>query len=363
MNEVTRIRLGRIAYDIDINAKKELEKYSRAIRKSLGQDSDVYDDIEIRMTEILADQGVQAGGVITMDEVMAIEEQLGQPGDFAGDGADERSQSVDERDDADNDTSPRIKASKKYYRDVDHAIAGGVLAGLSAYTGIDVTILRLIFVGLCFISFGTFFLVYIIVWMVAPPALTVGEKLEMRGEPVDLASIIEESSARLGDEIGRAGRNVKERVQSLKVDSPTTTNNSIGVRIARILSGMAGVLLLLFTIFASFIGLVTCTVAILSSIGVHGGLVPTIIAILTLLCGISFAICLTVISLCLLSFRYSKRAGMVIIASFAISAALFVIITLTSISWVGFNSHDAVTNTTQEIVTNARDKFGSIHFF
>ena len=53
MNEVTRIRLGRIAYDIDINAKKELEKYSRAIRKSLGQDSDVYDDIEIRMTEIL----------------------------------------------------------------------------------------------------------------------------------------------------------------------------------------------------------------------------------------------------------------------------------------------------------------------
>ena len=360
MNEVTRIRLGRIAYDIDINAKKELERYSRAIRKSLGQDSDVYDDIEIRMTEILADQGIQAGEVITLNEVLAIESQLGQPGDFASDSNNSGAEA-----DTDNsgNSEPHAKAAKKYYRDVDHALAGGVLAGLSAYTGIDVTILRLIFVGLCFISFGTFFLVYIIVWMVAPPALTVGEKLEMRGEPVDLASIIEESSARLGDEIGRAGRNVKERVQSLKVDSPTTTNNSIGVRIARILSGLAGALLLLFTIFASFIGLVTCTVAILSSIGVHGGLVPTIIAILTLLCGISFAICLTVISLCLLSFRYSKRAGLVIIASFAISAALFVIITLTSISWVGFNSHDAVTNTTQEIVTNARDKFGSIHFF
>ena len=360
MNEVTRIRLGRIAYDIDINAKKELEKYSRAIRKSLGQDSDVYDDIEIRMTEILADQGIQAGEVITLNEVLAIESQLGQPGDFASDSNNSGAEA--DTDNSDN-SEPHAKATKKYYRDVDHALAGGVLAGLSAYTGIDVTILRLIFVGLCFISFGTFFLVYIIVWMVAPPALTVGEKLEMRGEPVDLASIIEESSSRLGDEIGRAGRNVKERVQSLKVDSPTTTNNSIGVRIARILSGLAGALLLLFTIFASFIGLVTCTVAILSSISVHGGLVPTIIAILTLLCGISFAICLTVISLCLLSFRYSKRAGLVIIASFAISAALFVIITLTSISWVGFNSHDAVTNTTQEIVTNARDKFGSIHFF
>ena len=360
MNEVTRIRLGRIAYDIDINAKKELEEYSRAIRKSLGQDSDVYDDIEIRMTEILADQGIQAGEVITLNEVLAIESQLGQPGDFA---SDSNNSGAEADTDNSNNSEPHAKATKKYYRDVDHALAGGVLAGLSAYTGIDVTILRLIFVGLCFISFGTFFLVYIIVWMVAPPALTVGEKLEMRGEPVDLASIIEESSSRLGDEIGRAGRNVKERVQSLKVDSPTTTNNSIGVRFARILSGLAGALLLLFTIFASFIGLVTCTVAILSSIGVHGGLVPTIIAILTLLCGISFAICLTVISLCLLSFRYSKRAGLVIIASLAISAALFVIITLTSISWVGFNSHDAVTNTTQEIVTNARDKFGSIHFF
>ena len=85
MNEVARIRLGRIAYDIDINAKKELEKYSRAIRKSLGQDSDVYDDIEIRMTEILADQDVQAGEVITLDDVLAIESQLGQPGDFASD--------------------------------------------------------------------------------------------------------------------------------------------------------------------------------------------------------------------------------------------------------------------------------------
>lgn len=360
MNEVTRIRLGRIAYDIDIDAKKELEKYSRAIRKSLGQDSDVYDDIEIRMTEILADQGIQAGEVITLNEVLAIESQLGQPGDFASDSNNSGTEA--DTDNSDN-SEPHAKATKKYYRDVDHALAGGVLAGLSAYTGIDVTILRLIFVGLCFISFGTFFLVYIIVWMVAPPALTVGEKLEMRGEPVDLASIIEESSSRLGDEIGRAGRNVKERVQSLKVDSPTTTNNSIGVRFARILSGMAGVLLLLFTIFASYVGLVVCAIAILSSISVQGGLVPTVISVMTLLCGISFAVCLATVGLCLLLFRYSKRAGVVIITSFAISAALFVIITLTGISWAGFNDHDAVTNTAQEIVTNARERFGSTNFF
>ena len=43
---------------------------------------------------------------------------------------------------------------------------------------------------------------------------------------------------------------------------------------------------------------------------------------------------------------------------FAVSAALFVIITLTGISWVGFNSHDYVRDTTTEIVTNAHEKFG-----
>ena len=357
MNEVTRIRLGRTAYDIDLNAKKELEKYSRGIRKSLGEDSDVYDDIEIRMTEILADQGVEAGEVITMNEVQAIEDQLGQPGDFADDNNGGASR-TDDDDSSNDDSAPQVKATKKYYRDVDHAIAGGVLAGLSAYTGIDVTILRLIFVGLCFISFGTFFLVYIIMWMVAPPALTVGEKLEMRGEPVDLASIIEESSSRLGNEMERAGRNIKEHVQGLKVDSPISTNNSIGMRIARILSGCAGALLLLFTICASIAGLIGCTIALISTVGVHGGLVPAIAILLTLLCGASFALCLAVVSICLLAFRLSKRSGQVIIISFAVSAALFVIITLTGISWVGFNSHDYVRDTTTEIVTNAREKFG-----
>ena len=355
MNEVTRIRLGRTAYDIDLNAKKELEKYSRGIRKSLGEDSDVYDDIEIRMTEILADQGVEAGEVITMNEVQAIEDQLGQPGDFASDSNDSGTEAGT---DDGNNSEPHAKAAKKYYRDVDHALAGGVLAGLSAYTGIDVTILRLIFVGLCFISFGTFFLVYIIVWMVAPPALTVGEKLEMRGEPVDLASIIEESSSRLGNEMERAGRNIKEHVQGLKVDSPISTNNSIGMRIARILSGCAGALLLLFTICASIAGLIGCTIALISTVGVHGGLVPAIAILLTLLCGASFALCLAVVSICLLAFRLSKRSGQVIIISFAVSAALFVIITLTGISWVGFNSHDDVRDTTTEIVTNAHEKFG-----
>lgn len=356
MNEVTRIRLSRVAYDIDLDAKKELDKYSRAIRKSLGEDSDVYDDIEIRMTEILADLGVKAGGVITMSEVRAIQDQLGQPGDFADEEKVDKSASQDNSETTDDKSIN--KPAKRYYRDVDHALAGGVLAGLAAYTGIDVTLLRLIFVGLCFISFGTFFLVYIIMWIVAPPALTVGEKLEMRGEPVDLASIVEESSLRLGDEMTRAGRNIKERVQGLKVDNPIRTNNSIGVRIARILSACAGVFLLLCTGCATIAGLTGCAITLVSAIGVHDALVPAIITTILLLSGVCLAVCLTAVSIGLISFKLTKRIGQVAVASFAISAALFVIAMLTGISWVGFSSSDTVHDTAQEIVTNARNKFG-----
>ena len=58
MNEITRIHLARTPYEIDIEAKKALERYVKAIKESLADDVAIYDDIEIRMTEILADRGV-----------------------------------------------------------------------------------------------------------------------------------------------------------------------------------------------------------------------------------------------------------------------------------------------------------------
>lgn len=104
---------------------------------------------------------------------------------------------------------------KRLYRDTDHKVIGGVASGLAAYFKIDTVIPRIIFVlpllGVIFTSifsnaFGfwglhhiffpfsigalpTLVVLYIILWIAVPKAVTQAEKLEMRGEKVDLQSI------------------------------------------------------------------------------------------------------------------------------------------------------------------------------
>jgi phage shock protein PspC (stress-responsive transcriptional regulator) len=102
---------------------------------------------------------------------------------------------------------------KRLFRDSDHRVVGGVASGLASYFNVEVWIPRvifcfpLIFVILKTISrhawfdFGDSFsfisssfgggltTLYIILWIVLPEAKTASEKLEMRGEKIDLESI------------------------------------------------------------------------------------------------------------------------------------------------------------------------------
>ncbi len=98
---------------------------------------------------------------------------------------------------------------KKLYRDTEDKYIGGVCSGIANYFGINVWIPRLLFL-LPMITlfgrnrwddFGIFpdiirfspgaFFVYIILWLVLPEAKTTTEKLEMKGEKVDMNSIKE----------------------------------------------------------------------------------------------------------------------------------------------------------------------------
>ncbi len=58
-------------------------------------------------------------------------------------------------------------SGKKFHRDVNNKILGGVCSGLSKYFNIDLTIVRAIFVVLALLgSLG--FWVYVILWLIAP---------------------------------------------------------------------------------------------------------------------------------------------------------------------------------------------------
>lgn len=176
MKEITRIHLAKIAYDIELDAKKDIQRYTAALER-YADDAELLDDIEIRITELLGERGVAAGGVITKDDVAAVRAQLGEPSDFAPD-----------------DTVPTAPdeldgPTKRVYRDTDSALLGGVLAGFARFFGIDPLWMRLIFIVILIASFGTALIVYLILWLVVPPARTAAEKLRMSGQPVTLASI------------------------------------------------------------------------------------------------------------------------------------------------------------------------------
>ena len=173
---------------------------------------------------------------------------------------------------------------KRLYRSSDHKVIGGVASGLAAYFNISVTIPRILFVfplivavfnsifggsdlgDIVFSGFGgAFFLAYLVLWIVIPEALTASEKLEMRGEKVDLESIRKGVKDELKDLQGRAGamsdefsskvKNWGEEVKSMGGDLSRAGQTaagqfppvakSAGARIAEVI----GVLFKVFFIF------------------------------------------------------------------------------------------------------------------
>lgn len=176
MNEITRIHIAKIAYDSELTAKKQLEKYLHSL-ETYAQDTEVVMDIEIRITELLEERGVKAGGVITNEDITAVRKQLGEPHEFADDSGDIA-------------IGPAgLSSDRRLYRSLDIAALGGVLSGMAIYLKVNPLWTRLAFLVLLFVSFGFVALLYGILWVVIPPARTAAEKLQLQGQPVTVASI------------------------------------------------------------------------------------------------------------------------------------------------------------------------------
>lgn len=77
---------------------------------------------------------------------------------------------------------------KKFYRNPDRKVVGGVAAGVASYFGVDLGVVRFLWVLSIFV-FGTGVIVYIVLWIIAPSANTLTEKMEMQGEPITLSNI------------------------------------------------------------------------------------------------------------------------------------------------------------------------------
>lgn len=230
MKEITRIHLAKTAYDIELDAKKELEKYLQSLAKHT--DEEVMSDIESRMVELLAERGVAAGGVVTSDDVQALRTKLGESHDFAEAADDHETVTLQDDESAD---------SKRLYRDMDNALLGGVLSGIAAYFHIDPTIVRIIFVVLAVSSFGWALLIYVVLWYIVPPATSASQKLEMRGRPITAATIREFSEREFTNERLAAIRNVFSVISGFAMIAAACGTIALTIIVANNLSGVGTV--------------------------------------------------------------------------------------------------------------------------
>ena len=87
-----------------------------------------------------------------------------------------------------NPTLEEDERIRKFYRNPDGKVLGGVMSGIASYTGWDLGTLRFVSVLSIFL-FGSGVVIYIILWAIAPEAKTLTDKMQMSGEPITLENI------------------------------------------------------------------------------------------------------------------------------------------------------------------------------
>ena len=134
------------------------------------------DELENRIADLLKAK-LGARDVVTYVMVAQIISELGYPDGYT------ESQSRPEPDYGYQD-----RPVKKLFRDPDDKKIAGVCSGLALFLGIDVTIIRVIFL-VALICGSAGFWIYLVIWIAAPLARTAVEKCELRGIPATAENI------------------------------------------------------------------------------------------------------------------------------------------------------------------------------
>ncbi len=174
MKKVLNVGIGGRSFIVDEDAYHRLDLYLANFRRKAqmgAQTKEVMDDLETRIAELFQEQLGARQEVVNLELVHRVVSQLGMP-----DGSPEEDTPYTHLAGENN------SGVRKLYRDPDHKILGGVCSGLAAYFGMDLILVRVLFIVFLIMG-GLTFWVYIIFWIVAPPAVTPAQKCEMRGIP------------------------------------------------------------------------------------------------------------------------------------------------------------------------------------
>ena len=236
MNKTVTVNIGGIVFHIDENAYEKFKQYLESIRSHFttadGRD-EIMQDIEARIAEMFQERVKDSKQVITLVDVEDVTSLMGKPEEFEGT---EEKEKEKVRAEAEPEYTGPVK--RRFFRNPDDKMLGGICSGIANYFDIDIVWVRLAFVLLIF-AYSSGIWIYIILWIVIPEAKSAADKLQMKGEPVTVSNI---------------QKNVKEEMEALKrrMDEMSGGKKS-GTVIGRIFEAIGSVFLFIFKLIGKII--------------------------------------------------------------------------------------------------------------
>ena len=212
---------GRL-FQIDEDAYELLQQYIESLRQSFGHEEggeEIVNDIEARIAELFLELNQQGIEAITIEHVKDIITRIGKPEELKGE--EEKQDNGGHKYDSFRSAAQGFRdnvrartAGKRLYRNPNDKMVAGVLSGIAAYTGSDVTWWRIGYAMLILASnflfplFGIWFnygfflhvnlafiIFYFVLAIAIPVADTPKQVLEMEGKevtPQNLADVVVE---------------------------------------------------------------------------------------------------------------------------------------------------------------------------
>ncbi len=182
MEKAIKINIGNEIFHIQEEAYLCLKEYIDHLTtyySSYEEGVEIMNDIEQRVAEILKERGRSIENTANMSDIEYVISVLGKPEEIIGE---------EMLDDDQPRGSKTFKPGKRLLRDPDRIVFAGVSGGLGAYFGVDPVIFRILFV-VSALAYSTGFWAYLVLWIAIPLARTRADKLEMRGQNVNVSNI------------------------------------------------------------------------------------------------------------------------------------------------------------------------------
>ncbi len=194
MNKTIIININGIVFHIEEDAYEILKNYMTDVKRHFMNSADsleITTDIENRIAEMFGELLLKDNKqVIVEQDVQWIIEQMGSVEDF------EQAEN-DPKNTANTNSFYTNAGVRRLFRDPDNHLAGGVCAGIANYFDIDIVWARLAF-AISFVFFGFGLILYLILWLVIPKAITRADRMAMKGKKLNLEGFKKNFEEELG---------------------------------------------------------------------------------------------------------------------------------------------------------------------